>query len=202
MLSNADLPYPTIKLSTGETVRLDAGRVHPAPAGARARRSRQGVRGVLRRAQDLRAHHGGDAGGGGEGAPVREARPALRHGAARRRCSRTTSRTAVYKQLLADVHRSLPTLHRYLTLRKRMLGLGRPPLPGSVRAAGGQRRHALRSPTRRGPSPSRRWPRWARRTPSAAQGLRQPLDRLPAVDRASARARTRPASTACTRISC
>jgi oligoendopeptidase F len=30
---------------------------------------------------------------------------------------------AVYKQLLADVHRSLPTLHRYLALRKRMLGL-------------------------------------------------------------------------------
>src|ERR1051326_1675783 len=31
--------------------------------------------------------------------------------------------TAVYTQLLADVHRSLPTLHRYLALRKRMLGL-------------------------------------------------------------------------------
>ena len=31
--------------------------------------------------------------------------------------------TAVYKQLLADVHRSLPTLHRYLALRKRMLKL-------------------------------------------------------------------------------
>jgi oligoendopeptidase F len=31
--------------------------------------------------------------------------------------------TAVYKQLLADVHRGLPTLHRYLKLRQRMLGL-------------------------------------------------------------------------------
>ena len=31
--------------------------------------------------------------------------------------------TAVYTQLLGDVHRSLPTLHRYLGLRKRMLGL-------------------------------------------------------------------------------
>jgi oligoendopeptidase F len=30
---------------------------------------------------------------------------------------------AVYKQLIADVHRSLPTLHRYLKLRQRMLGL-------------------------------------------------------------------------------
>jgi len=31
--------------------------------------------------------------------------------------------TAVYKQLLANVHRTLPTFHRYLALRKRMLGL-------------------------------------------------------------------------------
>src|SRR5262249_47595840 len=31
--------------------------------------------------------------------------------------------TSVYKQLVADVHRSLPTLHRYLKLRQRMMGL-------------------------------------------------------------------------------
>ncbi|HKB77602.1 MAG TPA: M3 family oligoendopeptidase, partial [Myxococcales bacterium] len=30
---------------------------------------------------------------------------------------------AVYTQLLADVHRNLPTLHRYLKLRRRMMGL-------------------------------------------------------------------------------
>jgi oligoendopeptidase F len=30
---------------------------------------------------------------------------------------------SVYRQLLADVHRNLPTLHRYLRLRKRMMGL-------------------------------------------------------------------------------
>ena len=72
--------------------------------------------------------------------------------------------TAVYKQLLADVHRSLPTLHRYLALRKRMLGLDDPALPGPVRAAGRERRHAL--PARRGARRSRwtRWRRWARRT--------------------------------------
>jgi len=31
--------------------------------------------------------------------------------------------TAVYRQLIADVRKSLPTLHRYLKLRQRMLGL-------------------------------------------------------------------------------
>ena len=31
--------------------------------------------------------------------------------------------TAVYTQLVADVHRSLPTLHRYLKLRQQMLGV-------------------------------------------------------------------------------
>ena len=31
--------------------------------------------------------------------------------------------TGVYRQLVADVRRSLPTLHRYLALRKRMLGV-------------------------------------------------------------------------------
>mgnify|MGYP001574401107 CR=1 FL=1 len=31
--------------------------------------------------------------------------------------------TAVYERLIADVHRNLPTLHRYLKLRQRMLGL-------------------------------------------------------------------------------
>ena len=49
VLSNADLPYPTVKLSTGESVRLDAVRVLAAPAGAQPRRSRQGVRVLLRR---------------------------------------------------------------------------------------------------------------------------------------------------------
>jgi oligoendopeptidase F len=31
--------------------------------------------------------------------------------------------TTVYRQLIADVHANLPTLHRYLKLRARMMGL-------------------------------------------------------------------------------
>ena len=91
--------------------------------------------------------------------------------------------TAVYKQLLADVHRSLPTLHRYLALRKRMLGLGRPSLPGPVRAAGRERRHALRSPTRRATiTLDALAPLGKAYTDALQQGVQQPLDRLPAVD--------------------
>ena len=62
VLSNADLPYPTIKLSTGESVRLDPA-AFTLHRQARNRADRdEGVRVVLRRAEDLRAHHGRDAG--------------------------------------------------------------------------------------------------------------------------------------------
>ena len=58
VLSNADLPYPTVKLSTGESVRLDASAYSLHRQARVPRRSRQGVRVVLRRAQDLRTHDG------------------------------------------------------------------------------------------------------------------------------------------------
>ena len=52
VLSNADLPYPTIKLSTGESVRLDPAAFHGPTGAPQPRRSRQGVRRLLRRAQE------------------------------------------------------------------------------------------------------------------------------------------------------
>ena len=90
--------------------------------------------------------------------------------------------TAVYKQLLADVHRSLPTLHRYLALRKRMLGLDvlryqdlYVPLVASVdmRFEPDEARadHARRAGAAGQGVHGR-----------AEQGVRQPLDRLSAVD--------------------
>ena len=39
VLSNADLPYPTIKLSTGRVDAAGSGRLHLASAGAQSRRS-------------------------------------------------------------------------------------------------------------------------------------------------------------------
>jgi oligoendopeptidase F len=98
VLSNADLPYPTIKLSTGESVRLDAS-AYSLHRQSRVRADRDQVFasffGALKTYERTL-----------EAALFSDNIP-----------------TAVYKQLLSDVHRSLPTLHRYLTLRKRMLGL-------------------------------------------------------------------------------
>ncbi len=122
VLADADLPYPTIKLSTGESVRLDAA-AFSLNRQARDRGDRDKVFaaffGALKTYErtmgatlaaavkahlfDMRVHHFGSA---LEAALFEDNIP-----------------PTVYKQLLTDVRRSLPTLHRYLTLRKRMLGL-------------------------------------------------------------------------------
>ncbi len=122
VLSNADLPYPTIKLSTGESVRLDAS-AFTLHRQARVRADRDkvfsGFFGALKTYERtmgstlsavVKAHLFGKR---------------IRHfdSALAAALFRDNIPTAVYKQLLADVHRSLPTLHRYLALRKRMLKL-------------------------------------------------------------------------------
>ncbi len=138
-------------------------RVHAAPPGARARRSRQGVRVVLRRAEDVRAHHGRDAVRGGEGAPVREAGAALRHragggavpgqhpagrlqAAARRRAPEPADAASLPGAAQADARP------------------GDPALPGPVRAAGRERRHALRARRGAGDHAGRAGAARARRT--------------------------------------
>ena len=122
VLSNADLPYPELRLSTGETVRMDAAAftLHRA---SRVKADRDlafdsffgALKGFERTFgstldQQVKAHvFTQQARGFGstlESALFRDAIP-----------------PAVYRQLVADVRRSLPTFHRYLALRKRMLGL-------------------------------------------------------------------------------
>ena len=122
LLRDADVTWPTVKLSTGEEVRLDTAGYSLARA-SRAREDRDRVfdaffgtlRGYERtlgaalyatvRAQqfEARVHRFGST-----------LEAALFPGAIP---------TAVYRQLVADVRRSLPTFHRYLALRKRMLGV-------------------------------------------------------------------------------
>lgn len=121
VLSNADLPYPTVELSTGK-VRLDAS-AYTLHRAAPSREDRDKVfqafftalkgfertMGATLSAQvkahlfDVKVRGYGSA---LEAALFQNAIP-----------------TSVYRQLVADVRRSLPTLHRYLRLRQRMLGL-------------------------------------------------------------------------------
>jgi oligoendopeptidase F len=123
VLSNADLPYPTIKLTTGESVRLDpaAFTLHRQD---RDRADRDKVFAAFFGALKTYERTMGATLASAVKAHLFEVR--IRHfgTALEAALFQDNIPVAVYKQLLADVHRSLPTLHRYLTLRKRMLGLG------------------------------------------------------------------------------
>jgi len=122
VLSNADLPYPTIKLSTGETVRLDAS-AYTLHRQARARADRDKVFSAFFGALKTYERTMGATLAATVKAHLFEKRIRKFDTALEAALFTDNIPPAVYKQLLADVHRSLPTLHRYLGLRKRMLGL-------------------------------------------------------------------------------
>jgi oligoendopeptidase F len=122
VLSNADLPYPTIKLSTGESVRLDAS-AFTLHRQARARADRDKVFASFFGALKTYERTMGATLAAVVKAHLFEKRVRRFDTALAAALFQDNIPPAVYKQLLADVHRSLPTLHRYLALRKRMLGL-------------------------------------------------------------------------------
>jgi oligoendopeptidase F len=122
VLRDADLPWPEVKLSTGKKVRLDPTafslhRASPVRAdrdlvfaaffGALSRFERTFGASLYATVQAHRFEK--DVRGFGSSLEA-----ALFPGAIP---------PAVYTQLVSDVRRNLPTLHRYLALRKRMLGL-------------------------------------------------------------------------------
>jgi oligoendopeptidase F len=122
VLRDADIPWPTVKLSTGEEARLDPsgyGLHRASPVAADRDRVFDAFYGTLAGYErtlgaslyaTVKSHifekNVRGFGSTLEAALFNNAIP-----------------PAVYRQLLADVRRSLPTLHRYLALRKRMLGL-------------------------------------------------------------------------------
>jgi oligoendopeptidase F len=122
VLSNADLPYPTIKLSTGESVRLDAS-AYTLHRQSRVRADRDLVFSSFFGALKTYERTMGATLAATVKAHLFDMR--IRHfpSALEAALFPDNVPVAVYKQLLTDVHRSLPTLHRYLGLRQRMLGL-------------------------------------------------------------------------------
>ncbi len=122
VLSNADLPYPTIKLSTGESVRLDAA-AYTLHRQARSRADRDKVFAAFFGAIKTYERTMGTTLAANVKSHLFEKRVRKFDTALEAALFPDNIPTTVYKQLLADVHRSLPTLHRYLALRKRMLGL-------------------------------------------------------------------------------
>ena len=119
---NADFPYPKIKLKDGEEVTLDA----PAYTKYRAAAEREDRLKVF------------DAFWARYNEYTRTLGTALNAQIQAHEFSRKLHKfdsslaeamfadnvpTAVYTQLISDIHANLPTLHRYLRLRQRMMGL-------------------------------------------------------------------------------
>jgi len=122
VFKNAEMPYPSVRLSDGTTVRLDdaaytqyralasrADRESVFSAFWNGHREYQGTLGAALNAQ-LQAHI--------FNRDVRKFESCL---AAATFAGNIPPR--VYRQLIADVRANLPTLHRYLRLRRRMMGL-------------------------------------------------------------------------------
>jgi oligoendopeptidase F len=122
ILTDADLPYPTIKLSTGEEVRLDdaAYSLHRAD---RSREDRLKVFDAFFHTHKAFERTLGTTLAAQVKAEIFDQRVHKFDSTLEASLFRDNIPTAVYKQLIADVRKSLPTLHRYLALRKKMLGL-------------------------------------------------------------------------------
>ena len=122
ILTDSDLPFPTIVLSTGDTVRLDASAyvLHRASSNRDDRfKVFQAFWTAYRRFErtigaTLDAYvktHVADQQVHKFDSCVEDA------------LFGPNIPVSVYRQLIADVHANLPTLHRYLRLRQRMMGL-------------------------------------------------------------------------------
>lgn len=122
VFKDAELPYPTVKLSTGVDVRLDSA-AYTLQRASPVREDRDKVFAAFFGAfKDFRGTLGSTLYAHVQDhvftKKVRKFDSALQSA-----LFHDNIPTAVYMQLLKDVHQSLPTLHRYLKLRQRMMGL-------------------------------------------------------------------------------
>jgi oligoendopeptidase F len=122
VLSDADLPYPSIKLSTGESVRLDAS-AYTLHRQSRSVADRDHVFTAFFGALKTYERTFGATLSSTVKAHLFDKRVRHFDSTLEAALFQDNIPPAIYRQLLGDVHRSLPTLHRYLALRKRMLGL-------------------------------------------------------------------------------
>lgn len=124
VFTNAEFPYPEVTLSTGEKVRLDAA----AYTKYRAAADREDRRKVFRAFWTSYAGFTrtfGTSLNAQVQAHVFNARTRKFDSSLESALFADNVPTAVYRQLLTDLHRNLPTLHRYLKLRQKMMGIDR-----------------------------------------------------------------------------
>jgi oligoendopeptidase F len=120
-LANADLPWPTVKLSTGE-VRLDPS-AYTLVRASPLRADRETVFAAFLGAFQAYSRTMGTTLDGQVKAHVFKKKVRGFGSSLESSLFDSNIPPAVYRRLVADVRRSLPTFHRYLELRRRMLGL-------------------------------------------------------------------------------
>jgi oligoendopeptidase F len=122
ILSNADFPYPTVTLADGKSVRLDSAAfgLHRAVPN---RADREKVMSAF--FGSLGAFRGtfGSTLNGQVQSDVYYAKSRKYNSALEAALDGPNIPTSVYKRLVDGVNRNLPAFHRYLNLRKRMMGL-------------------------------------------------------------------------------
>src|SRR5262249_4249207 len=122
IFNNAELPWPTVKLPGGETVRLDdAAYTQYRQSGSRADRDSV-FRAFWRAHQAFQNTYAATLNAQVQ-AHVFEKDARRFKSCVEASMFGDNIPPGVYTQLLADVHANLPTLHRYLRLRQRMMGL-------------------------------------------------------------------------------
>jgi oligoendopeptidase F len=122
IFSDADFPYPTVVLATGDTVRLDASAYTRWRTSSDRSVRRQVFANFWSALNAYRRTFGTTLYG--------QVRAHIFNKDVHKYGSSLEASlfgdnipTRVYTQLIADVNRNLPTLHRYLKLRRRMMGL-------------------------------------------------------------------------------
>ena len=118
----ADLPYPEITLSTGEQVRLDAQAYTKYRASTNREDRDRVFQAFFSRFKDFERTFGTML--DGEVKTHLFNKDVHKYGSSLEASLFNSNVPAsVYRQLIADVHTNLPTLHRYLKLRQRMMGV-------------------------------------------------------------------------------
>ena len=119
---NADFPYPTVKLSDGKEIRLDAAGYSLARASSN-RADRQKVMEAFFTALGQYARTLGATMNGGLQAAQFESRARRYEDTLAASLDGPNIPRSVYSELVEGVNRHLPAFHRYLQLRKRILGV-------------------------------------------------------------------------------
>ena len=121
---NADLPYPEVTLKSGEKVRVDAA-AYTKHRAATSREDRLLVFREFWRTYNEFTRTLGTALNAHVRAHVFEKEVRSHGSCLEAALFRDNIPVRVYSRLLEDVRANLPTLHRYLRLRQRMMGLNR-----------------------------------------------------------------------------